>query len=958
MAFNLPTRMHSYMGEFASDAAATAGIVAAGWDDSGNPFSGMIYFDTIYKVLKVYRNEAWVIIGLEYGEILKEPTGFRDRIQTTISYDSGTKTFTLAKTGASFDFYISGQKYTKTSDQNVVLTGLNGEVFVYFNIAGTLVASSTRWDLSSSLICPVAIVYHRPTSGEVDGWICDCRHLTNMSLDTVRFLDDNIGLERSYGLRPVDYDLDTDTNAAKQKDWNEGALVNQDIYQEITDSASPSNPFEQDLTPLTCQVYYLTWDAGNSANYWKRDSSSNLWFKYTASGRLNYNKITVGSPDQFSQQETTDNYYVAYWICATMIPNLPIISVQGQREDANLAEARRNNTWLQQEWNDWGYPIAETTPLFRIILKTSNSYSSTGKCVVSDVTSYRDVDVHSSGSDFRQQPHAELDGNTDWGAHPASAIDVNIANFDGLLSSSDNNIQNALETIDNINASNVPISKIGSATYDRIQEFLDKTASVGIVVPDEGDSLLSDGGSSPGDVQLDIASVRGFIKTNTNQVTCNLKSFDLMGTTLTTGSTPGLTDQDLNYIYLEYVTSPSEAVEMKITTDIADINNYKTKILIGWAFVYNAPGILAIENVPLRANDLAGRLYTWILNNEKAQHVLSGNIIGMSDYSNRYLEVTAGTMDIGLTDSSQLAFDSNPGGGADGFYEIYHTAGGVWTNNGSPTITQIDNTNYNGPTSKLAMTAGNYGCRFIYRTTNGTVGVVFGSTNGTFAEALDETPSFDFPEWVTGFYTLIGKIIIKKSATSYADIYIIDGATTQRLLGLFLGYKATKPVSYTEGNKAHFDANGDLIDNESHGSCYAVSGTQQLTDNSWTKASNISTTSDLASNFTHTAAAGKLLYSGSVTKRFHAIAHFIFSVSDVSSARMIFLGIGKDGSNPATQNVGGIYAAVANAVYFVSAQGLFSLSNNNYFEIYFQNAGVSGTFNVVVSSLYFTITEI
>lgn len=61
--------------------------------------------------------------------------GFINRTDSSISFVSLTRTFTIQPTGPSFEFYSYGSKYKKTTPQTIVLPNTAGLWHIYFNAA-------------------------------------------------------------------------------------------------------------------------------------------------------------------------------------------------------------------------------------------------------------------------------------------------------------------------------------------------------------------------------------------------------------------------------------------------------------------------------------------------------------------------------------------------------------------------------------------------------------------------------------------------------------------------------------------------------------------------------------------------------------------------------------------------------------------------------------------------------
>jgi len=56
MTFTAPWDQHNYLGQHATDAAATAQVVSEGWDSGGDPTEGMYYYNTAEEKFKFWRD--------------------------------------------------------------------------------------------------------------------------------------------------------------------------------------------------------------------------------------------------------------------------------------------------------------------------------------------------------------------------------------------------------------------------------------------------------------------------------------------------------------------------------------------------------------------------------------------------------------------------------------------------------------------------------------------------------------------------------------------------------------------------------------------------------------------------------------------------------------------------------------------------------------------------------------
>jgi hypothetical protein len=96
--------------------------------------NGTNYFRTVWKRVA---NE-WK--PLEVKEATKEPTGFPNRVDSELSFDNGTRTFTIEPKAPQtyFDIFVKGKPYRFTTPQSIVIPDTEGIFFFYFETDGTL----------------------------------------------------------------------------------------------------------------------------------------------------------------------------------------------------------------------------------------------------------------------------------------------------------------------------------------------------------------------------------------------------------------------------------------------------------------------------------------------------------------------------------------------------------------------------------------------------------------------------------------------------------------------------------------------------------------------------------------------------------------------------------------------------------------------------------------------------
>lgn len=355
--------------------------------------------------------------------LTSEPTGFPNVTDSVISFVPGTRTFTIAPVVTSFDIYSGGVKYTFSSAQNVVIPNTTGLHFIYFNAAGTLVSSLTPWSFGTGLVF-VATVYWN--SGVPTQYILgEERHGLVMDWRTHQYLHETRRTVFVNGFGLSGYALDVDNDADVTYGVGNGQIDDEDLRHSIVHSATPTNPFEQILTdPAQIPVYYRSGAGGP----WVVDAATTFPFKNTAAGRVNYNSELGGT---WAQTEVTNNYYVAYWVFATNNPLSPIVSVQGQRQDSNLTDARTNNGF--ESLNLGTLPAVEWKILYRVIYRTNNVYGGTRKARLSAIDDFRTAALQ-AGLATAATAHSSLSGLPVGNDHPQYQLRAEQSLADGYPS--------------------------------------------------------------------------------------------------------------------------------------------------------------------------------------------------------------------------------------------------------------------------------------------------------------------------------------------------------------------------------------------------------------------------------------------------------------------------------------------------------------------------------------------
>ena len=82
---------------------------------------------------------------IDFRRETKDPTGFLNFSESTISFDDNTLKFSITPTGSEFTYYIRGCAFVKTAQEDVYITNTSGVWVIYYDDTGTL--TSVQADL-------------------------------------------------------------------------------------------------------------------------------------------------------------------------------------------------------------------------------------------------------------------------------------------------------------------------------------------------------------------------------------------------------------------------------------------------------------------------------------------------------------------------------------------------------------------------------------------------------------------------------------------------------------------------------------------------------------------------------------------------------------------------------------------------------------------------------------------
>jgi hypothetical protein len=310
--------------------------------------------------------------------LTSEPTGFATRDESTTSFsDSGPdRTFTIAPTGASFEFYVKGIKFVKTSAETLQIPNLAGNHFIYYNASGVL--SSTQ--VASSVLfrenALLAIVYWN-TDTNTHSYFAEERHGLTMDGETHSYLHTVFGAQYLSGLALQGFSVNGDGSLAAHAQFtaDEGTIRDEDLLLTL---------------PAQIQIPVLY----RQGSLWRKKAADSFPIIYSgtagyagASGRLPYNQLLSGS---WQLTEIANNAFVLVHLFGTNDKETPIIAIQGIAEYGNVTAARLAAS--SEITSLSGLPFAEFVALGSVVFQSANTFTNTPKAATVSVNGGNYVD--------------------------------------------------------------------------------------------------------------------------------------------------------------------------------------------------------------------------------------------------------------------------------------------------------------------------------------------------------------------------------------------------------------------------------------------------------------------------------------------------------------------------------------------------------------------------------------
>ena len=328
-----------------------------------------------------------------------EPIGFPDKSQTTITFDSGIRTFSITPTGASFDVYCKGVKYTYTTVQLVTIPNTTGLHFIYFSALGVLSTQMSYFTWAEH--APTAYVYWNATTQQAV-YFGDERHGITLDWQTHEYLHRTRGAAIANGFLASGYTLNSSaTDAATQIAIESGTFFDEDMKIDVVSTATPTAGTHQQnlLFPAKIPVLHLQ---GTS---WVMDAPTDFPFKQ-GTVRPQYNSLSGGV---WSTTDVGNNQHATTWILATNNLTYPVIAIIGQSATDNQGEAE---AFSFADLTLTGFPSVEFRPLYKLVYKASNGYANSVNAQLVSIVDLRSISAVGAAANPATD-HGNLSGLSD-----------------------------------------------------------------------------------------------------------------------------------------------------------------------------------------------------------------------------------------------------------------------------------------------------------------------------------------------------------------------------------------------------------------------------------------------------------------------------------------------------------------------------------------------------------------
>jgi len=279
----------------------------------------------------------------------------------TCTFTDLTRTLDISPTTTSFTYWSSGERYIKTTSENIVIDDTEGVWFIYYN--GSILSKSQVWNNDYILkYALIAVMYWDATNKKQIYFGREYFHGTNMAGRTHEYLHNTRGFTLESGGALTDIDVDASGNDLTSIQFGNEATEAWDEDAFFSFSARNST--------VIIPIYYF--DGINL-----RVNESNTYpVINSGSGRASYNEITGSSG---SIVEVSNGDFVLAHVFTTNDLDKPYACFMGQNEYPTRGTARDGAEVEIQNLFTIGISLAEIKFLGTLIIETKDSYTNSAK---------------------------------------------------------------------------------------------------------------------------------------------------------------------------------------------------------------------------------------------------------------------------------------------------------------------------------------------------------------------------------------------------------------------------------------------------------------------------------------------------------------------------------------------------------------------------------------------------
>lgn len=407
-----------YVGKIVIQYNATNGLAyPRSWDTALQSASvtehnnlGGIQGGTTGEYYHITNTQALAVAGLEtpLQALLtdKAESGIPDAEKSKwgLSYNAGTRVFTLTITGSNTYYYVNGRKFTLAVGTYNFTAHANtsGVYYFYFNSSGVATTSGTIWDILSS--CQVAYVYYNATT--VTGLLAYELHGCNMSSWSHKYHHLTDGTKFGSGGALSGYTPQSDTVANVQF-----GVASATYYDEDIDLVSD--------TLVDGSNYRIL--SRNVAGEWAITTST-LPYLNTLGGTNN--AVINSGGTALTELTANDTYFNSYIVLTNFLGINRVLLLSGQSSYTTLNRAQSESV---ATLNLSGLPVQEFVILWQITFRYRTTYSTTTAKTRIESEPIR-VTINRANISGFAGSHNALSGRTDANSHPISAINASIPN--------------------------------------------------------------------------------------------------------------------------------------------------------------------------------------------------------------------------------------------------------------------------------------------------------------------------------------------------------------------------------------------------------------------------------------------------------------------------------------------------------------------------------------------------